>query len=209
MRIKMSIQAVIFDLFDVLLCVGDISVRSTYETGIGLPENGLEQAMFRSPKFREAIAGRVSETELWRGVANSIGVDPEEWSKLAATYYSAIKLNTELVGFLRTLRPLYKTVILSNAPSTVRTLLMHEFHLDREVDMVIISSEEGLMKPQPEIFVRAASRLGIQPQEAIFVDDELRFIEAAQSLGMVGIQFKDTRQAITGIQFYLHHSTCK
>ena len=52
----MSIQAVIFDLFDVLLCVGEITVRSTYETDIRLPENGLQQAMFRSPQFREAIA---------------------------------------------------------------------------------------------------------------------------------------------------------
>ena len=205
----MSIQAVIFDLFDVLLCVGDITVRSAYETGIGLPENGLQQAMFRSPQFIEAIAGRVSETELWQDVAYSIGVDPQEWPMLAATFYSAIKLNTELVAFLRTLRPLYKTAILSNAPTTVRTLLTQEFHLDREVDTVIISSEEGVMKPQPEIFVIAASRLGIQPQEAIFVDDELRFIEAAQSLGMVGIQFKDTRQAIAAIQIYLEYNTCE
>ena len=63
------------------------------------------------------------------------------------------------------------------------------------------------MKPHPEIFVIAANRLEIQPQEAIFVDDELRFIEAAQSLGMVGIQFKDTRQTIAEIQFYLEHNT--
>ena len=101
----MSIQAVIFDLFDVLLCVGDVSVCNAYETGIGLPENGLQQAMFRSSQFREAIEGRVGETELWQDVANSIGVDPEEWSKLAAIFYSAIELNTELVAFLRTLRP--------------------------------------------------------------------------------------------------------
>jgi HAD superfamily hydrolase (TIGR01509 family) len=207
MRIKMPIQAVIFDLFDVLLCEGDITVRSTYETGIGLPENGLLQAMFRSLQFREAIAGRVSETELWRDLAYSIGVDPQEWSKLAATFYSAIKLHTELVAFFRTLRPRYKTAILSNAPTTVRTLLTQDFHLDREVDRVIISSEERVMKPQSEIFRIAASRLGVQLQEVIFVDDELRFVEAAQSLGMVGIQFKDTKQTIAEIQFYLEHGT--
>jgi HAD superfamily hydrolase (TIGR01509 family) len=162
--------------------------------------------MFRSPQFREAIAGRVSETELWRDVAFQIGVDSNEWPTLAATFYSAIVLNTELVAFLRTLQPHYKTAILSNAPSTVRTLVTRLFHLDREVDTVIISSEERVIKPQQEIFRIAASRLGIQSQEAIFVDDELRFIEAAQSQGMVGIQFKDTRQVIAEIQIYLDHT---
>ena len=57
------------------------------------------------------------------------------------------------------------------------------------------------------IFRIAASRLGIQPDEAIFVDDELRFIEAAKALGMVGIQFKDSKQTIEEIQLYLEHNT--
>ncbi len=72
----MSIRAVIFDLFDVLLCAGDLTARHTYETRLGLSENGLEQAMLRSPQFREAIGGRVGESELWRDVARRIGVDP-------------------------------------------------------------------------------------------------------------------------------------
>jgi HAD superfamily hydrolase (TIGR01509 family) len=75
-----------------------------------------------------------------------------------------------------------------------------QFHLNSEVDTIIISSEEGVMKPQPEIYRIAASRLGVQPQEAIFVDDELRFVAAAQSLGMHGIQFKNTEQAIAEIR---------
>jgi epoxide hydrolase-like predicted phosphatase len=202
----MPIRAIIFDLFDVLFCTGNLSERRAYEVKIGLPENGLEQAMFRSPQFREAIAGRVNETELWRDVAHRIGVGSQEGSTLAAAFYSAIKINIELVAFLRSLRSHYKTAILSNAPSTVRTLVTQRFHLDREVDTVIISSEVGVMKPQPEIYRIAASRLGVQPQEVIFVDDELRFIAAARSLGMIGIQFKNTSQAIAEIRLYLDHS---
>ena len=203
----MTIRAVVFDLFDVLIYARNLTERNAYETRLGLPENGLEQAMFRSPQFREAIEGRVSEKELWRDVAHNIGVDTQDWSTLAATFYSAIELNIELVAFLRTLRPHFKTAILTNAPYTVRTLVTQQFHLDREVDTVIISSEERVMKPQPEIFRIAASRLGIQPDEAIFVDDELRFIEAAQSIGMIGLQFIETKQTIAEIQLYLEHNT--
>ncbi len=201
----MPIHAVIFDLFDVLLHTGDLTERRSYEARIGLADNGLERVMFRSPQFREAIAGRVSETELWRDVAYSIGLDPQEWLTLATVFYSAMGVNTDLVAFLRTLRRRYKTAILSNAPSTVRTLVTHRFHLDREVDEVIISSEEGVTKPHPEIYQLAASRLGVLPQESLFIDDEPLFIAAAQSLGMQVVQFKDTRQAIAEIQAYLDH----
>lgn len=203
----MSIRAVIFDLFDVLIYAGDLTERHAYEARVGLPENGLEQAMFQSPQFREAIAGRVSETELWHNVARGIGVDYQDWSMIAAIFYTAIYLNVELVAFLRTLRPRYKTAILSNAPSAVRTFVARQFNLDREVDTLIISSEEGVMKPQPEFFGIAVSRLGVRPQEVIFIDDELRFIEAAQSLGMIGIQFKHTKQAIAQIEMFLEPST--
>ncbi len=63
---QMPIHAVIFDLFDVLLHTGDLTERRSYEARIGLTNNGLERVMFRSPQFREARAGQVSETELWR-----------------------------------------------------------------------------------------------------------------------------------------------
>ena len=58
-------------------------------------------------------------------------------------------------------------------------------------------------KPQPEIFYLAANRLQVHPQEALFVDDESRFIEGAEATGMAGVQFKNNQQAILEIQRYL------
>src|SRR5689334_9522047 len=73
----------------------------------------------------------------------------------------------------------------------------------REVDEVIISAEVQSSKPHPDIFQLAANRLGIQPQEAIFIDDEPRFISGAQAVGMIGILFTDTAQTIAQVQAYL------
>ncbi len=58
-------------------------------------------------------------------------------------------------------------------------------------------------KPQPEIFHLAADRLHIHPTEALFVDDSNHFIEGAQAIGMIGVQFQDTRQTIAEIQKHL------
>jgi putative hydrolase of the HAD superfamily len=78
----------------------------------------------------------------------------------------------------------------------MRVLLTQQFHLDREVDAIIISAEEGVRKPQPEIFQRAFHRLGVPAQETLFVDDDMVFITAAPALGMCVVPFKDNAQSI-------------
>jgi HAD superfamily hydrolase (TIGR01509 family) len=201
------VQAVICDLFDVLFLAGDPTRHQEYETRLGLPEHGLRQAMKRSPIFVQALRGQVTEEQLWRDVAQNIGDDPAQWSLIADTFYSAVRLNKELADFLRSLRPHYRTAILSNAPDGIRTWIQR-FQLDQAVDEVIISAEVHVSKPYPDIFKIAANRLGVQPQEAIFIDDEPRFIEGAQAVGMTGVLFTDdTAQAIAQVQAYLDQHT--
>ncbi len=56
---------------------------------------------------------------------------------------------------------------------------------------IVISSEVGAIKPEPEIFELALKRLGSMPQESIFIDDNPNYVEAAQKLGMQGITYTD------------------
>lgn len=196
----MGIRAVISDLFDVLLIGGDTTRCREYERRVNLPEGGLLQMMLRSPYFREAVAGRATGEELWRDVARSTGEPAENWPMLVDLHQSIFILNTDLLAFFRSLRPRYKTAILSNASSEVRAWIMEAFHLERDVDLIIISAEEGFHKPQSEIFRVALDRLGVQPEEALFIDDEVRYIASAQALGMHAVQFRDSMQAIGEIR---------
>ena len=73
-------------------------------------------------------------------------------------------------------------------------------------DSVTISSEEGVMKPDPAIFRTALGRAGVTAEEAVFVDDFLVNVEAARSLGIAGVHFVTSEQALaelaslTGVQ---------
>ena len=195
-------RAVICDLFDVLFLAGDPTRHREYETRLGLPERGLRQTMLRSPIFGQALRGQVTEEMLWRDVAQNIGDDPTQWSLIADTFYSAVRVNDALADFLRSLRPHYRTAILSNAPDGIRAWI-ERCQLDQAVDEVIISAEVQVIKPYLDIFQLAANRLGVLPQEAIFIDDEPRFIAGAQSVGMVGVLFTETAPTIAQIQTYL------
>ncbi|HTZ93353.1 MAG TPA: HAD family phosphatase [Streptosporangiaceae bacterium] len=54
-------------------------------------------------------------------------------------------------------------------------------------DAVVISSEVGMRKPEPRIFLHAAGLLGLEPQECVFIDDIQANIAAAEQLGFTGV----------------------
>jgi putative hydrolase of the HAD superfamily len=102
-----------------------------------------------------------------------------------------------LLAYLAGLRPKYKTAVLSNAWTGMRTTFIERYQLDEWFDHLIISSEEGIAKPDPRIYRLAAARLRILPEEAVFVDDAPVNVLAAISLGMQGIQFGSADQVLS------------
>jgi putative hydrolase of the HAD superfamily len=58
----------------------------------------------------------------------------------------------------------------------------------------ILSHEVGAMKPDRRIFENALQRSGVSAREALFVDDQIRNVEAARELGMDAFQFLNLNQ---------------
>jgi HAD superfamily hydrolase (TIGR01509 family) len=54
-------------------------------------------------------------------------------------------------------------------------------------DAVVISGDEGIHKPQPEIFRLGAERVGLPPAECVFVDDLRENCEGAEAVGMTAV----------------------
>jgi putative hydrolase of the HAD superfamily len=63
------------------------------------------------------------------------------------------------------------TGIITNGQTDHQTRVIYKLKLDTMVDSTLISEKEGLRKPDPEIFWRAASRLGLKPDECMFIGD--------------------------------------
>ena len=96
------------------------------------------------------------------------------------------------VRLARRLRPAYRTAILSNADQSLRGRL-RELGIHDLFDTVVSSAEEGIAKPDAEIYRRAAERLGLRPESCVFVDDYEGNVRAAEALGMRGIVYRVDR----------------
>ena len=97
----------------------------------------------------------------------------------------------ELLAFIHALRPQYKTGVISNIDTGGRKRWQSHVNADC-FDVIVLSAEEGVEKPDPEIFLRALTRLGVAAEETIFVDDQLRIAEGAGAVGMHAILYTDS-----------------
>lgn len=63
-------------------------------------------------------------------------------------------------------------------------------------DVVVISGEVGMRKPEPEIYHYTCAKLDLQPHEAVFVDDLERNVVAAAAVGMIGVRHTSYDQTV-------------
>jgi putative hydrolase of the HAD superfamily len=199
----MTIRAIIFDAGGVLLCTRDTERHRQWEQRFGLPTGKLWSLFHWSDLAARATIGLISARELWQQQSTMLGLSAEEQKQLEEDYWSGEYVDTELLEFIRSLRPHYKTALLSNAWSDAREAFSRKYRLDEIMDAIIVSAEEGLAKPDPRIFQLAAERLGVRPDECIFVDDVLDNVAGAQSISMKGVQFISTEQCIADVKSLL------
>jgi putative hydrolase of the HAD superfamily len=70
-------------------------------------------------------------------------------------------------------------------------------------DFVVESSKENVRKPDPNFYLLACNRAGIEPNEAIFLDDLGINLKPAKELGMTTIKVIDPDKALSELQSYL------
>lgn len=97
--------------------------------------------------------------------------------------------NDELFAYIRTeLKPNYKIGMLSNAGRDMLDEIFPAAHLAL-FDAIALSYETGHLKPDRRAFELIAERLGVEPEQCIFVDDQERYCTAAREMGMQAIVY--------------------
>ena len=95
----------------------------------------------------------------------------EEMPTVRAGFWGQDRLDHSLIDYIKTLRGVYTTVLLSNAFANLRELLTERWKIVDLFDHLVISAEEGVVKPDPRIYRIALDRAGVAPSEAVFTDE--------------------------------------
>lgn len=201
------LRAVIFDFGDVLVRSGAGRIHREWERRLGLPPGTLAQYVFALAASRTAALGQIDLDTLWRSIGDQFHLSAEDTAHLRQDFLTGDELDPAMVGFARSLRPRYKTAVLSNAWPESRAVFVTQFGLDALVDLIVISSEEGLLKPDPTIYRLVAERLGLAPDECLLIDDSLANVSGARDTGMLAILHEgDVARTIRAARAVLAHS---
>jgi putative hydrolase of the HAD superfamily len=191
----MTIQAIIFDFGGVLVRTSDFTPRERLAARFGMTSHELMDLVFVGDSGMGAQRGEITIEQHWENVRLALKLTPQELVDFKDEFWSKDVIDTELIEYIRSLHRSYRTALLSNAFSDLRQMIIEQWQFADAFDTLVISSEIGIVKPDPRIYHLVLERLGVQPAEAVFVDDFQKNIEGAKAVGMQGIHFRDPEQA--------------
>lgn len=175
------IKAVIFDYFGVIC-------SDEYWRWVKADKN-IKGGEFQNLS-REVNLGKLSWHDFVKEVAKKLGKSPEEITKL----YQSEHIHPEVLAYAAKLHEKYKTALLTNASYEFLQPVVERAKLDDVFDEIIMSSVVGVTKPNPEIFEEALSRLGVGPQEAVFIDEIDYNVHGAKAVGLNTILYNNFEQ---------------
>jgi epoxide hydrolase-like predicted phosphatase len=200
----MPFEAVFFDLGGVIVRTEFQAPRQHLAERLGLDYESLVRAVFDSETARQASLGQILEDEHWTEVARGFGLEPAEIVALRDEFFGGDIVDHELVEFIRSLRPHYKTGAISNAWSNLRQYMIRD-RFEDAFDTVTISAEVGAVKPDARIYAIALEAAGVPARAAIFIDDFPENLKGARALGMTTVHFRDPAKAVAEIEALLNH----
>jgi len=165
----------------------------------GLAPDALVQAFRGNHEFRDTLIafeeGRIEEPVFEQRFGGLLGIDH---AGLIDRLFARVGPDMAMLAAVRNARAAgIRTGLISNSWGTRR---YDRAMLEELFDGVVISGEEGMRKPAPEMYVLGARRAGAEPRACVYVDDLPFNLPPAAELGMATVHHVDTTATIAELE---------
>jgi putative hydrolase of the HAD superfamily len=146
--------------------------------------------------LRRLERGEMAVPEFEREFGPLLGVS--ETDGLVDRLFAEMRPDEEMISAVRRARGAgIRTGLISNSWSPDH---YEQDRLDELFDGVVISAQVGLNKPEPEIFLLGAERIGVQPDACVFVDDLKENCAGAEAVGMTAILHRGAAETVPELE---------
>jgi putative hydrolase of the HAD superfamily len=168
----------------------------------GLDTGAFVRVLRETPEGRGALAavesGQISQREYEQVIGRLLGLDDRG---LLAKALADLRPRQEVVDLVRRARAKgVRVAALSNSWGTGDYDPYDGYALDELFDAVVISDQVGLRKPSLAIYELTASKIGLPPDDCLFVDDTQANLPPARELGMGTVFFTGANGEIAEIE---------
>lgn len=155
----------------------------------------LADATVRSDFWNEMDRGKLTDDQLLEGFIQNDPSIEKEIRQVFADVTDMILRYDYAIPWLRELKERgYRVYYISNFAHKAHVECEKALDFLAEMDGGILSYQDKLIKPDPEIYRLLLSRYGLKAEECVFIDDTEKNILAAQKEGMKGILFHTLEQ---------------
>lgn len=190
------ITTIIFDIGNVL---ADFTWKEHYR-GFGYDDAMVERianATVRHPMWNENDKGVISVEEI---IQAFVDADPEieqDIRRVLDNVKTIVSRNDYAIPWIQDLKSRgYRLLYLSNFSEKAETECAYALDFIPYLDGGILSYQEKVIKPMPEIYELLIKRYNLVPDECVFIDDMPANVEAAEKFGIHTVLFSNQAQAI-------------
>jgi len=189
-----KISTVIFDVGNVILHYDYLRAAKKLERRTGLPIETVERNFFFSDWETLFCLGRIGAEEFFGKLAKDLGLSMT-FADFAEIWTDVFWVNPSTEELLKKLRGKVRLASISNTNELFVRTWRKDFPVLGRIETFFFSNEVGLRKPDPAIYLHALEKLGVDPEETVFIDDIEENVQAAESVGMHGIRFQSGEEA--------------
>jgi HAD superfamily hydrolase (TIGR01509 family) len=173
-------QVVVFDFFGVICCEIAPFVLPKYMS--------KEDAVaYKATIVRDADVGAITQAEMFEKLSE-IAHAPA--AQLSDEFWAHVRVDPEMVALIEDLRTRRRVALLTNATTPFLRQIAKQHDLERLFEVILVSSEEGIAKPDLAFYRRMVERLKAPAAECLFIDDNPENLDAARLAGMQALLFQ-------------------
>ena len=176
------IKAIAFDLGGVLFTEGKSVAAETLFTRFGYDKQAI-LGILDSRKSLELRKGLLSDKEFWEWVRKNVpsGYDADAIKKI---WYDSYQVDEDILQIVKSLRGRYMIAAFSSNIKSRVEYLDKKFGYRKMFDVEVYSYQHSLGKQEREMVSVLVRRLGVRPEEMVFIDDQEANAAVARSCGV-------------------------
>ena len=182
-------KAIVLDMYGVIVKqTGDDFVPYVQRT---FPNLNIEE--IHTPWFKADI-GEITSLKVWEALGFQGDLE-----KIEKEYLDTIELSDGFIDFIEKVKGKYKLAIISNDSGRWSKYLREKFDINKYFDVISISGDLKIQKPDERIFLLTTTKLGVNAEDCIYVDDRTGNLKAAKKVGMKPILLNSRNESFDGV----------
>lgn len=193
----MQLRAVIFDYGEVISHPANAAAHGRLLEIARVPRETFDRCYWAHRLDYDA--GILNSRTYWERVASDAGTEPFSLAQIDQMNVEDARMwmdiNEPVLAWACQLKQSRQLLgILSNMGDGVLRSMRERFSWLGQFNVQVWSHELGVVKPDPAIYRQTISRLGIAPEEGLFIDNLEENVEGARAVGLQSVLFKDLDQ---------------